>query len=706
MLCTCSGEQFQFEEMPPSPESLATRDFSLNGLSSRTGDWDSKFDDSQVDDVESALKETLSLNYEEARALLGRLEYQRGNFDAALQVFQAIDVRVLRPRMIRAIAERSRSRKTRSKGENLPINAMSMHSVSLLLEAILLKSKSLEGLGRAKDAAMECQTIVDIVESAWPLGVPEGIGNECKLMEMFHKALELLPRIWMQAGFLEEAIAAYRRALVKPWNLDSKRCATLQKDLAVNLLYSGIEVALPPQYRQLGFSIPASNIEEAILLFLILMRKVALEEINWDPDIMNHLMFALSLSGQGKVLASHVEQILPGIYSRVERWYILSLCYSAAGMDDDAINILRKAVGQSEQKHKPHLPSLLLGAKLCCRNPRNAFEGTKFALKVIESVDNKENHVVGIASHLLGVCYGYCARSCISDLERQRLQNDALRSLQYAATIEKYNPEVIYSLGRENAIQRNLIAAVENVTTYLGMVAGSSVNAWKLLALVVSAEQNFKEAESIVDLAMDETANAEQLDFLRLKAQLIFSQGQSKSAIDTYRILLAMVHAQKELHTWTPHEVKEGRNLEMEVWLELATIYMKHRSWADSNICLEKAKSINFFSQKSWHVTGLILEAQSLHQEALIAFSFSLSIEPDYVPSMVSMAAVLRILGGKSLSIARSLLMNALRLEPTNHDAWLNLGIISKMEGSIRQAADCFQAAHELRQSSPLQNIV
>lgn len=64
MLCACSGEQFKFEEPPQSPESLATRDFSASGLSSRTGDWEAKFDDAQVDEAESTLKEALSLNYE------------------------------------------------------------------------------------------------------------------------------------------------------------------------------------------------------------------------------------------------------------------------------------------------------------------------------------------------------------------------------------------------------------------------------------------------------------------------------------------------------------------------------------------------------------------------------------------------------------------------------------------------------------------
>lgn len=80
--------------------------------------------------------------------MLGRLEYQRGNFDAALQVFQGIDIKAISPRMTRAIAERTKQRKPRSKADNVLPNLMSMHSVSLLLEAIYLKAKSLEELGQ------------------------------------------------------------------------------------------------------------------------------------------------------------------------------------------------------------------------------------------------------------------------------------------------------------------------------------------------------------------------------------------------------------------------------------------------------------------------------------------------------------------------------------------------------------------------------
>ncbi|KAL0325405.1 UNVERIFIED_CONTAM: protein NPGR1 [Sesamum radiatum] len=511
MLCACSGEQFKLEEaVPQSPESLATRDFSASGLSSRTGtvDWESKLEDAQVDEAESTLKEALSLNYEEARALLGRLEYQR---------------------------------------------------VSLLLEAILLKAKSLAELGRVKEAARECKIILDTVESALPNGIYREINEDSKLLEMFHRALELLPKLWLQAGSLDEAITAYRRALLKPWNLDPQRLAKVQKDLAATLLYGGVEAGIPSEYKPWGSMFPKTGIEESILLLFILMQKVLHGEIEWDQEVMNHLTFALTISGEFLSLADHVEQVLPGRYNRVERWYFLALCYSAAG--------------------------------------------------------------------------------------------------------------------------------------------------WKLLALIASAEQRLKDAEAIIDLALDETGNIDQLELLRLKAVIQIAQEQPKQAIETYRILLALIQGLSEHHDENTSKLQAERALELEAWLDLAALYSDHELWLDSDICIKKAKATKFYSPRCWHATGRLFEAQEQHKEAIIAFSVSLSIEPDYVPSIISTAEVLMKMGNKSLPIAKSFIMNALRLEPTNHEAWFNLGLIYKMEGLVQQAADSFQAAHELKVSAPVQSF-
>ncbi|KAJ6337758.1 hypothetical protein OIU76_007441 [Salix suchowensis] len=560
MLCACSGEQFKFDEPQQSPESLATRDFSASGLSSRTvGDWESKLEDIHVDEAESTLNEALSLNYEEARALLWRLEYQRGNLDAALQVFQGIDIKALTPKMIKAIVERIHYRKSRSKGEIVPPSVMSMHSVSLFVEAILLKANSLEELGHHREAAKECRIILNIVESALPNGMPKGIGEDCKLEEMFHKALELLPALWSKAGLLDEAIASYRRALVRP-------------------------------------SSPQSNIEEAILLLLVLMSKVACGEIKWDEEIMDHLTYALSIVGQFELLAEHVEQAFPGVYTQAERWYLLALCYSAAGQNEAALNLLKKVSGYSESKNKPHIPSFLLGAKLCSQDPTHAQEGINFALKVHDLADHQNQHFIGQTHKFLGICYGNAARVSLSDSERFLLHTESMNSLNNAALNRNEDPEVMYSLGLENMVQRNLGAAFDNAIVCSEMIAGNTVKGWKLLALVVSAEQRFRDAQTPRTLSK--------------------------------HISLSLRYLQKETWNW-----QHGK-----IW---QTFTQKMAHWGDAKICVDKAKLIEFHSPRSWHSKGMVFECQSLHKEALVSFSVSLSVEPDYVPSIVATAEVL-----------------------------------------------------------------
>ncbi|KAH6822117.1 no pollen germination related 1 [Perilla frutescens var. hirtella] len=711
MLCACSGEQFKLEEpIPQSPESLATRDFSASGISSRTGtgDWDSKLEDAQVDEAESTLKEALSLNYEEARALLGRLEYQRGNFDAALQVFQGIDIRLLSPRMSKAIAERTRPpRKSRSsRGRSVLTGVMSLHSVSLLLEAMLLKANSLAELGRVREAARECKIILDTVELALPHGIYGEIKEDGKLLEMFHRALELLPKLWLQAGSLDEAIAAYRRALLRPWNLDPQRLAKVQKDLASTLLYGGVEASIPSEFKPVGATFPESSNEESILLLFILMQKVLYGEIEWDPEIMDHLTFALTTSGHFESLADHVEQVLPGIYNRAERWYFLALCYSAAGQNRTALNLLKKVSGLSENNRKPHLASFLLGAKLCAQDPCESSEGINFSRRVIDVSLNQDAHMLGRAHKFLGICYGNAAIASMSDFERVALRRDSVNSLTHTLLTGTRDPEISFQLGLENAVQRNLTSAFEQAMLHSKMSAGSSARGWKLLALIASAEQRLLDAEAIVDLALDETGSVEQLELLRIKALVQIAQEQPKQAIETYRILLALIQGQGENHGNSIDEVEAERRLELEAWLDLAGLYSNHELWLDSDICLKKAKATKFYSARGWHETGRIFEAKEQYKEAIAAFAVSLSIVPDYVPSIVSTAGILLKMSNRSLHIAKSFLMNALRLEPTSHEAWLSLGHVYKMEGSMQQAADAFQAAHELKLSAPVLSFV
>lgn len=83
---------------------------------------------------------------QEARALLGRLEYQRGNLEGALRVFEGIDLQAAIQRLQASVPpEKPATKKNRPRE---PQQSVSQHAANLVLEAIYLKAKSLQKLGR------------------------------------------------------------------------------------------------------------------------------------------------------------------------------------------------------------------------------------------------------------------------------------------------------------------------------------------------------------------------------------------------------------------------------------------------------------------------------------------------------------------------------------------------------------------------------
>ncbi|KAF5189156.1 Npg1, partial [Thalictrum thalictroides] len=152
---------------------LGVREFCANGLSMKTNLVEAKLDEGNIQEAESSLREGLSLNFEEARALLGRLEYQRCNFESALRVFEGIDIQSAIQRLQPSLGEKRSSKKGRSSNES--VYTGSQHAVSLMLEAIYLKAKSLQKLGRVNESAQECKTVLDVVEKIFQYGIPDDV---------------------------------------------------------------------------------------------------------------------------------------------------------------------------------------------------------------------------------------------------------------------------------------------------------------------------------------------------------------------------------------------------------------------------------------------------------------------------------------------------------------------------------------------------
>ncbi|XP_050130198.1 protein NPGR2-like isoform X3 [Malus sylvestris] len=606
--CIRSGEQLRVDEVPHSSDSLATRDYSASGgtgCSTRTGEVETKVDNSNIEEAESSLRESGYLNYEEARALLGRLEYQKGNTEAALHVFEGIDIAGVIPKMKVSISRGCETNRRCSQSDSVP--PMSMHAVSLLLEAIFLKAKSLQGLGRLGEAAQSCKLILDTVESALPDGLPENFASDCKLQETVGKAVELLPELWILAGAPQEAILSYRQALLYRWNLDIELASKMEKEFAVFLLYSGCDANPPNLCSQMESSfVPRNNIEEAILLLLVLLGKFVAGTIEWDPSILDHLSFALSISGKVRALAHQVEELIPGIMGRQERYCTLALCY----------------------------------------------------------------------------------------------------------------------YGEEHAEQRKLDIALYYAKQLLKLEAGSSVKSYALLAQILSAQKRFIDAETVINAALDQTGKWDQGELLRTKAKLHIAQGQLKNAIETYTNLLAVLQVRTKNLGVDKRLLKSRRNhnrsLEMETWHDLANLYTSLSQWRDAEVCLSKSQSINPHSASRWHSTenlkrvkshsllllgGLLYEAKGLQQEALESFRKALDVEPTHVPSLISAACILRQFGGQSLPVARSFLMDALRLDRGNPCAWYNLGLLYKADAraSMLETAECFEAAAFFEEHAPIE---
>ncbi|KAJ6847203.1 protein NPG1 [Iris pallida] len=685
-------------------ESNGENVISINGLSMNTADVEAKLDEGDIQEAESSLRQGLALNFEEARALLGRLEYQRGNVEAALRVFDGIDLLAAIQRLQIAPSEKPCSRRSKSR-ESLTAITQSQHAAGLVLEAIYLKAVSLQKLGKANEAAQECKSVLDAVENMFQNGITDASFDN-KLQETVTKAVEFLPELWKQAGNIKEALASYRQALLTNWNLDADCCARIQKRFAVLLLYGGVEAGSPSLAAQTeGSYIPKNNIEESILLLMMLLKKWHLGRIKWDPSVMEHFTFAMSICGQTSVLAKHFEELLPGTYPRTERWNNLALCYCGTGQKSAALNLLRKSLNKHE--NPDDILALLLAAKICSEDRFLSSEGVEYARRAIANAQLVDEHLKSVGLQLLGICLGKQAKVASSDQERSRLQAEALKTLDEAIALDRQNPDLVFDLGLEYAEHRNTSAALRCAKEFIDATGGSVSKGWRLLALVLSAQQRYSEAEVVTDAALDETAKWDQGELLRIKAKLKVAQSLPMDAVETYRLLLALVQARRKSFgsLRSSSQVEEDKICEFEVWQGLANLYSSLSYCKDAEICLDKARALIPYSAAIMQTEGSMHEARGEIQQALAAYGTALSMELDHVSSKVSLGSLLWKMGSKSLPVARSFLSDALRLEPTNRMAWYYLGMIHKDDGRFTDAADCFQAATMLEESDPIESF-
>ncbi|KAH9603471.1 hypothetical protein KSS87_012547 [Heliosperma pusillum] len=689
MMNCCSGEKMRVNEMLQLPES--------------PGEDHSEHEILNMQEAELSLSESGGLNSEEARALLGRYEYQKGNIEAALQVFEGINIAIVASNIKTTLARIQGYPRRRSKKDPKP--QKSIRGVSLVFEALFLKAKSLQALGRFKEAAQSCKDFLYLVESLFPDGLSENLGADSKVQGTIVSAVELLPELWKLADCPHDAILAYRQALLHGWNLDAETASTLQKEFAVYLLYSGVEASPQSLRSQINTSfVPQSNLEEGILLLILLLRKFTCRVIEWDPSVMDHLSFALSVSNQPQALARVIEDLPAGSIERKEVFHTLALCYHAHGDNFAALNLLRKLLHHSEEPN--HIPGLLMAAKICSENPNLAEEGITYARRALVIKDDACLNTVPSIHFFLGILLSNYANLAISEPERIARQLEAVQVLECAVELTNYRDStIIYHLSLEYAIQRKLDRALYYAKLLLKLPNGTDTKGLLLLARTLSAQKRFGDSEKIIDAALDQTGQWEQSELLRTKAKLQIAQGRLKKASETYSQLLAILQVKSKSFGSGKGLEDQDQQLQLHIWVDLACFYINLSLWNDAESCLSKVKVISPNCASRWHTLGLFYEAKELFKEALDAFQMALTIDPSHVPSLIGSAINLRRLNSKRDSIVKSFLMNALKFDRMNHVAWFNLGLLCEtdQESSPSEAVECFETATILEETAPVE---
>ena len=126
------------------------------------------------------------------------------------------------------------------------------------------------------------------------------------------------------------------------------------------------------------------------------------------------------------------------------------------------------------------------------------------------------------------------------------------------------------------------------------------------------------------------------------------------------------------------------------------------KNWGVERILSGKAGELREYSVELLHAEEVKFEGHGQIQEALAAYINTPLLDPGYVPCKILIGALLLKMGSKAFPAARSLLSDALGMEPTNRMAWCYLGMAHRDDGRIADATNCFQAASNLEESNPL----
>ncbi|KAG8088745.1 hypothetical protein GUJ93_ZPchr0010g9555 [Zizania palustris] len=165
--------------------------------------------------------------------------------------------------------------------------------------------------------------------------------------------------------------------------------------------------------------------------------------------------------GELKPLARLFEELLPDALVKREWAYNVALCYLTEEDDLTALNLLQRIMKSGDDSN--NIKELLLASKICTKKSAHTEEKASWQCEALVFLVNAEKKMHGKDSHAM------------------------------------------YSLSLEIAEQRKLDAAAFYAKKLVKLETGSKLRSWLLLALILTAQKQFADAETIVDAVLDKT---------------------------------------------------------------------------------------------------------------------------------------------------------------------------------------------------------
>jgi len=487
-----------------------------------------------------------------------------------------------------------------------------------------------------------------------------------------------------------------------------------------------------------GVYTPKDEIEEGLLLLLLYGEtnefKASFAQPGADYTYFDDLAIAYGKRSSHKKQVEGYERLLSLSSAEGEHWFSFASSLYASKQYNKAYKALQTCANLPGN----HLSVLLLQAKLAINHMHSIIE---VVINNIESTisnnnyDKDDEYLLPQIYHSLALSYSIYANRAITRDDYLSRKNKSIEYMKNAYALDEHNYIISFHLALEYADMRDILNSI-NYTRRALLLNHSHGGSWNLLCLLLSSQNQYQDALSSCISGIQESYD---IDLLLLKSRLEHLQGNDTQSLATAQeALLYLNQRDRDAGLRTDQESAEylneagtfvserldgesvtdakipghignplqqtktdvGEDDHSSVWLGVAHIFIALGQHKDAEDCISQAKDYTSWNSEVYFYEGRLEEAQHHTELAIERYQKCLSIDPLHSRAMIRLG-VLYFDQGKILLAERHIL-DCLRRDELNHEAWYQLGRVEQHKGSQEKASECFMSAVELERTAPI----